>query len=75
MLYVNNDPHTVYIGGRAIPPGEAREVDAALIPCEFKGPPGDRVPPVGGDDAGKPATGGGLFNPSKPNKKASRDPR
>lgn len=44
MLYSNPGPTTVYIGGRAIPPGEAREVDAALIPPERTHPPGDDVP-------------------------------
>lgn len=62
VLYSNPGPHTVYIGGRAIPPGEAREVDAALIPPERPNPPGDEVP-FAGDDAGTPVAGEGLSAP------------
>lgn len=32
MLYLNEGPTPIYVGGRLIPPGVAREVDPALIP-------------------------------------------
>ena len=59
ILYTNHAPHVVYIGGRAIPPGEAREVDAALLPIPDSSPEGARSP----IDATDPATDGGLFTP------------
>ena len=58
-LYTNHAPHVVYIGGRAIPPGEAREVDAALLPIPDSSPEGDRSP-IGATDS---ATDEGLFTP------------
>ena len=58
-LYTNHAPHVVYIGGRAIPPGEAREVDAALLLNTGSSPEGARSP----INATDPATDGGLFTP------------
>lgn len=53
VLYVNSARRITYIGGVAIPPGEAREVDAALIPADpsiavADDSPADGAPPVGG---------------------------
>lgn len=55
-LYVNHAPHAVYIGGRSIPPGEAREVDAALIPAPA--PEIEYPPPDAPKDAGDPGVEG-----------------
>lgn len=53
VLYVNSERRITYIGGVAIPPGEARDVDAALIPAQpsiagVEDYPADGAPPVGG---------------------------
>lgn len=53
VLYVNSAARITYIGGVAIPPGEARDVDAALIPVQpsiagVEDSPADGAPPVGG---------------------------
>lgn len=53
VLYVNSERRITYIGGVAIPPGEARDVDAALIPAQpsiagVEDSPADGAPPVGG---------------------------
>jgi hypothetical protein len=67
VLFHNHGSTAIYIGGRAVPPGEAREVDAALVPVESE-PPGDGVPSA----VASPKDGAGLFAPARrPRKKVS----
>lgn len=38
--YIENDTdHTIYVGGKMIPPGEGREIDEALLPAEHRDAP------------------------------------
>lgn len=65
VLYVNSESRITYIGGVAIPPGEAREVDSALIPVE-KSIAGVEDSP---DDGAPPVAGGSLPPAPKPRSK------
>ena len=54
VLFHNHGPTAVYIGGRTVPPGEAREVDAALVPVATESQPQASL-----SDAGEPGAEGG----------------
>lgn len=64
-LYRNTNSHAVYIAGRLIPAGEAREVPDHLIPLDQEleaiepppGEPSDPPPPPGEPSDPPPPTG------------------
>ncbi len=56
MLYRNDGKTARYIGGKLIPPGQAREVDPTLIPPQNHTPKSDDVTP----SASKTSEGEGV---------------